>query len=60
MKEAKELWIILGFDANKADFKSIRVIGEMYDELQQDKASPDPMTKYRATIYFYALDGMIE
>ena len=25
VKEAKELWIILGFDANKAESKSIRI-----------------------------------
>ena len=39
MKEAKELWIILWFDASKADFKSIRVRRiEIIDKQQQDKA----------------------
>ena len=60
-KDAKELWVILGFEANKTDFKSIRVrrIKKTDDEQQQDKSKTYPITKYRAAIYFHVLDRMI-
>ena len=42
MKEVKELLIILGFDAHKADFKSFRVRRiKKIDKQQQDEAPTD-------------------
>lgn len=60
MQRATQMWVSLGFTADAAKFKEIRVRRKkrMADELLRDELPPSPEYRYKIDIYFRVLDSM--
>ena len=61
LKQTSEMWLALGFPAEEATFKEIRIRRKkrMADELVRDEVPASQEDRYRTDVYFRVLDNMV-